>query len=145
MKLFMMLFLFPVFAFAGTANLKDGIILDSYDPVSYFKPNGPQKGKPEFKYVQGEITYLFANEANLKEFKADNKKYTPAYEGWCATAMAAGYKYEIDPKNFKITDNRLFLFYKGWKGDAKEKWLKDEMNLLKQADANWPKVRDKKE
>ncbi|MEO5667461.1 MAG: YHS domain-containing (seleno)protein, partial [Bdellovibrionota bacterium] len=105
---------------ASTANLDKGVILKGYDPVSYFKSPLPLKGKAEIKADLDGVTYLFATTANRDEFLKTPKKYTPAYEGWCATAVASGYKYDIDPENYKVTDGRLFLFYKGWKGDAKK-------------------------
>ena len=128
----------------STANLDKGVILKGYDPVSYFHGK-PVKGLNTFQ-VNGEgVTYLFANEKNKSDYLKDPKKYQPAYEGWCATAVAKGYKYDIDPENFKITDGRLFLFYKGWKGDAKKDWVKDESGSIKEADKNWPQVKTTEE
>lgn len=137
------LLLFCGLAFAGqpTANLEDGVILKGYDAVSYFEGSAPQKGKKEFSLTQDGVTYLFSSEANKSKFAANVKKYTPAYEGWCATAVAKGVKFDIDPENYKITEGRLFLFYKGWRGDAKKEWTKDEPQQIKKADENWPKVR----
>lgn len=133
---------FSIASFASdTANIQNGIILKSYDPVSYFSSAKPAKGLETFSAKQDGVTYLFSSEENLKAFLKDPKKYQPAYEGWCATAVAKGYKYDIDPENFKITNGRLFLFYKGWKGDAKKDWIKDEAESIKNADNNWAKVR----
>lgn len=124
-----------------TANLKKGVILKGYDPVSYFTQTTPSKGKKDiFVTVEG-ITYLFSSENNRSAFIATPERFTPEYEGWCASAVAGGYKYDIDPKNFKITNGRLFVFYKGILGDAKKDWLKDERGQLELADKNWPKVK----
>ncbi len=123
------------------ANVDDGVILKGYDAVSYFEGQKPVMGKKEIAATKDGVTYLFATEANKKKFEADSKRYTPAYEGWCATAVAGGYKFDIDPENYKITNGRLFLFYKGWRGDAKKDWVKDEPKQIEKADANWPKVR----
>jgi len=49
-------------------------------------------------------------------------------------------KVDIDPKSYKVTDGRLFLFYKGWRGDALKEWLKDESSNIPKADANWKKT-----
>jgi YHS domain-containing protein len=129
----------------STANLAKGIILKGYDPVSYFNGAKPLKGNASIKTELEGVTYLFANQANRAEFLKSPQKYSPAYEGWCATAVAGGYKYDIDPENYKITNGRLFLFYKGWKGDAKKDWIKGEPNNIKTADANWPKVKTTEE
>ena len=129
----------------GTANLEKGVILKGYDPVSYFKGGHPAKGKPELKAEIDGVTYLFSTTENKTEFMKSPKKYQPAYEGWCATAVASGSKSDIDPESFKVTDGRLFLFYKGWKGDAKKDWIKDESGSIKKADTNWPTVRETKD
>ncbi|MFZ3230588.1 MAG: YHS domain-containing (seleno)protein [Pseudobdellovibrio sp.] len=128
-----------------TANLDHGQIIKGYDPVSYFNSSKPTKGNPEFKTEINGITYLFTNKTNQQLFVSNPKKFSPEYEGWCATAVANGYKYDIDPENYKITNGRLFLFYKGWKGDAKTAWDKAEQESIKKADMNWTTVKDSKE
>ncbi|MBY0451952.1 MAG: hypothetical protein K2P92_02880 [Bdellovibrionaceae bacterium] len=129
----------------STANIRKGVMLYGYDPVTYFKDGKPQKGKESIKADVGGVTYLFANEENKKAFVAEPKKYEPQYEGWCATAVAGGYKYDIDPENYKITDGKLYLFYKGFLGDAKKDWVKDEPAQIKKANVQWPNVRNTKE
>ncbi len=130
---------------AGTANIRNGYHLHQYDPVSYFDPAGPRKGNESIFIEQDGGKYLFSNEKNRDAFLKEPKKYLPEYEGWCATAVAGGYKYDIDPENFKVTGGRLFLFYRGWKGDAKKAWVKDEVAQTKLADQNWPKVKEQEE
>ncbi len=128
-----------------TANIKDGLILEGYDPVSYFKLAKPVKGDPNLKFEREGVTYLFSNAANRDEFLKDPKKYAPAYEGWCATAVMKGLKYKIDPLSYKITDGRLFLFYYEagfFGGDAKKDWVKNEKASISKADENWPKVKE---
>lgn len=124
-----------------TANLRKGVILKGYDPVSYFTQTVPSKGKKDISATIGGVTYLFTSEANRNEFVSSPTKYIPEYEGWCASAVAGGYKYDIDPKNYKITNGRLFVFYKGILGDAKKDWLKNESRQLQLADENWPTVK----
>ena len=128
-----------------TANIRKGVMLYGYDPVSYFSSSKPVQGKVEIKAVVNGLTYQFATEENKKEFLAHTTKYEPQYEGWCATAVAGGYKNDIDPENYKITDGKLYLFYKGWKGDAKKDWVKSEPEFVKKADTNWPQVKTSKE
>ncbi len=128
-----------------TANLNGDAVLHGYDPVSYFTGAKPVKGKAEITTVLDGATYRFMNEDNKKLFLSDSKKFTPQYEGWCATAVAGGYKYDIQPENFKITDGKLYLFYKGFLGDAKKDWVKNEPESIKKADTNWSKVKTSKE
>lgn len=116
---------------------KDRLAIEGYDPVGYFEAGAARKGKGEFTVDYNGAVYRFESEEHRKAFAADPAKYAPAYGGWCATAMAEGKKVEIDPKSFKITNGRLFLFYNGLFADARKKWLKDEANLTGKADAAW--------
>jgi YHS domain-containing protein len=118
---------------------KSKLALAGYDPVSYFR-SGPAEGKREITSQFEGITYRFANADNKKEFDASPAKYKPTYGGWCATAMAEGKKVEVDPKNYKIVNGRLYLFFKAWYHDALTDWNKDEKKLKTQADAAWKKI-----
>jgi hypothetical protein len=71
---------------------------------------------------------------------ADPDSFLPTYGGWCATAMADGRKVEIAPTNFKIAQGRLFLFYKGWLGNARNDWDKNEADLMRRADERWRRI-----
>lgn len=133
------------FAQDTTANVRKGVMLYGYDPVSYFTNATPQKGQAQFAVKDQGVVYHFANPTNKNLFIKSPEKYRPAYEGWCATAVASGYKYDIDPLNYKITDGRLFLFYKGFLGDAKKDWIKNEPKQITTADKEWPRVRTTKE
>lgn len=121
----------------------DGALLamQGWDPVACFPEGGGKaaKGSPKLSAAHGGVTYRFATDANRTLFLADPWRYEPAYGGWCAYAMADGEKVEVDPESFRILDGRLFLFYDGFFGDTRAKWLKDEAGLLKKADAAWPK------
>jgi hypothetical protein len=86
------------------------------------------------------VTYRFATEENKALFDSSPGKYLPTYGGWCATAMAKGEKVEIDPTNFKVTNGRLFLFFKAFYANAQKDWNKDEGALTLKADANWKKL-----
>ena len=126
-----------------TFNIEGGVVIKGYDPVSYFQASGPLKGDKKITVSHDGVSYLFANEENKTMFLAQPSAFIPQYGGWCATAVAGGYKYDIDPKNYKITDNKLYLFYKGLLGDAKKDWVKNEPQQINQADKNWPEVSKK--
>lgn len=133
----------PLLRSEETAHLhlgNDGLALRGYDPVSYFR-GGPQPGSQERVSRFRGATYRFASDENRRKFAENPRKYAPQYGGWCATAMAdGGRKVEIDPMNYKITNDRLFLFYKGWLGDALKDWNKDEAALTRRADAQWDRL-----
>ncbi len=119
---------------------KDDLAIEGYDPVAYFPEGGgkPLKGDKKLAYTYRGVTYWFANEKNRDTFKNDPRKYEPAHGGWCSSAMAdGGRKVEIDPSNFKITDGRLFLFYKSVFQNALTFWNKNEAKNTADADGNW--------
>lgn len=118
----------------------DKVAISGYDPVAYFTENKAVKGRKEFNAQHRGVTYYFASAENRKRFTEAAGKYEPTYGGWCATAMAKGEKVEIDPTNFKVTNGRLFLFFKAFYANAIKDWNKDEANLTVKADANWKKI-----
>lgn len=119
---------------------KDQVALSGYDPVGYFTLNKALKGRKEISAQHRGVTYWFASDENKKLFTATPEKYLPTYGGWCATAMAKGEKVEIDPTNFKVTNGRLFLFFKAFYANAIKDWNKDEPGQTAKADANWKKI-----
>lgn len=134
---------------AQTANVnKQGVILDGYDPVSYFKDGGPKIGKQKFQTQQHGIVYWFTSEENKQDFIKSPAKFAPQFEGWCAYAVADSQsKVEADPKSFLIQDGRLLVFYNGLWGDTRARWIhsdnKDSKTFLKNADEYWPEVKKK--
>jgi peroxiredoxin Q/BCP len=118
----------------------DKVALSGYDPVPYFTQTKAVKGLPDLSSVYRGVLYRFASEENRALFAASPEKYLPTYGGWCATAMAKGKKVEIDPTNFKVTNGRLFLFFKAFYGNARSDWDKDEPAQTQKADANWKRI-----
>ncbi len=121
---------------------KNHLAVQGYDVVAYFAGSAA-KGDPKITASHGGHTYRFANEQNRKAFNDAPDKYVPQYGGWCATAMAKGDKVEIDPKTFKVTNGRLFLFYNGFWGNALKDWNANESELTRKADDAWPKLKSK--
>ena len=124
---------------------KDGVALQGYDPISYLDKAGPKEGKMEHAFVYRGITYRFATAENKAKFEAEPAKYEPPYGGWCAWAVIDGDKVEIDPMNYEVIDGRVYLFYKGWLGNAKKKWddkLKADgaKKTVTAADSGWSKL-----
>ena len=121
-------------------NLDDGIAINGYDPVAYFKQSKAVKGKKSLAVYNQGATYYFSSEENKEEFKINPSGYEPQYGGWCAYAMGKdGSKVEIDPETFKIIDGRLYLYYNRFFNNTLKSWNKDETNLKAKADANWQK------
>lgn len=145
--------LFAISAGAATSNVStSGIALEGHDPVSYFRQDavklGPLKGDSKYQAKYEDATFQFSSEANKEEFIKNPNKYVPAFGGWCAYAVAEKKeKVEVDTQSFLIQDGRLLLFFKGFLADTRDKWQntksKTPTNFLKEADANWPEVKNK--
>jgi YHS domain-containing protein len=140
--LVLLLFVLPYAVQAQTDhyNLDNGLAIEGYDPVAYFKQGKAIKGKKENAYTYKGATYRFATLEAKKIFEATPEAYQPQYGGWCAYAMGAvGEKVEVDPETFKIIDGKLYLFYNAYFNNTLTTWNKDEKNLLLKASANWSK------
>ncbi|NJO25270.1 MAG: YHS domain protein [Bacteroidia bacterium] len=110
-------------------NIKQGIALNGFDPVSYFE-GSPLKGIRDFKAIESGVMYFFASEKHREMFLLDPQKYEPACGGWCAYAMGkSGDKVKINPYCFKIIEDRLYLFYNKFGINTLKKWNKDETKL----------------
>jgi YHS domain-containing protein len=122
-------------------NLESNIAIKGYDPVAYFTQNKAAKGKKELSVSHQGIVYYFASAQNKEAFKAAPYKYEPEYGGWCAYAMGnSGEKVTIDPETFKLINGKLYLFYNRYFTNTLKDWNKNETNLKKNADINWPKL-----
>ena len=122
-------------------NLEHNLAIQGYDPVAYFKQNTAVKGSKDLAVFYQGVTYYFSSAANKEEFKKNPALYEPQYGGWCAYAMGSkGEKVEIDPKTFKITNGKLYLFYNKFFNNTLTSWNKDEMGLKDKADINWKTI-----
>ncbi|MHA4806770.1 YHS domain-containing (seleno)protein [Flavitalea flava] len=120
--------------------VSSGAAIKGYDAVAYFTEGKPVKGDKKFSYNWKGADWYFSNQQNLTSFKADPVKYAPQYGGYCAYGTSEGHKAPIDPQAWTIVGNKLYLNYDK---DIKVKWSKDQQTRIKQADMNWPKIRDK--
>ena len=121
-------------------NLNGAVAIQGYDPVAYFSQHKAIKGSKEFAIYHQGITYYFASANNKEEFKKNPSHFEPQYGGWCAFAMAKGEKVNVDPETFKITNDKLYLFYNKFFNNTLKDWNKDENNLRSKADKNWKNI-----
>ncbi len=125
---------------------KNHVAIDGYDPVSYFKSTGPQKGNSNLAYDFEGVIYWFSSAANLAEFKTNPTPFEPVWGGWCGHAMALrGEKVEINPICYKIVNGRNVLFFKTFYANALTNWEKEikktpEQTLMVNGDDFWGKL-----
>lgn len=107
-------------------------------PVAYAVMNKAVKGQPDISLVHDETLYVFANADAKKMFEADPAKYTVAYDGHCATAMAMGKLYPSDPEVFTVKDGVTFLFSSA---KAKEMFDAKSAELVSKANEHWASMK----
>ena len=120
-------------------NLTANVGLKGFDPVSYFAEGGgvPLMGDSKIRLDYEGVTYLFANENNLRTFEATPARYEPTYGGWCAYAMSFGSKVDIKPAFYSIHGNRIHFFVNR---RAKQNFDADVKGHEDRADGFWNQI-----
>lgn len=113
------------------------LAVSGFDPVAYFKGNGPTPGDAGLEYAWQGAKWRFASAENRAAFKANPQKYAPQFGGYCAWAVSQGYTAKGDPKFWRIVDGKLYLNYDG---EVQKKWEKDIPGLVAKGNANWPAI-----
>ena len=123
------------------ANLnKAGIALSGYDAVSYFEGK-PEPGTSEYSTVYGSATYLFSSQSHKDKFLQNPVHFEPQFGVWCAYAIGkSGELVEVNPKTYKIIEDKLYLFYNANFTNTLKLWEKNEAELLSMAKKNWAKL-----
>lgn len=118
-------------------DINNLVCLKAHDPVTYFEGGEPKMGTPDFISEYGGMRFNFVNEENKKKFDENPNKYKPQYGGWCAGGMSDGKFIDSEAHTFKIQNDRLFVFYNGTLGNARDIWEQDPEASEKKADENW--------
>jgi YHS domain-containing protein len=145
-KLFSLVFLLvaavalPVFGQEKVppVDASKGIAIKGYDAVAYFEQSQAVKGSPSFVYQWNGAKWFFATQAHRDAFAKEPEHYAPQYGGYCAFGMSQGHAVPVDPEAWKIVDGKLYLNYNK---DIQKEWFKDIPGHIKEADENWPKLR----
>ncbi len=127
---------------AAVSKSSNGLALDGYDPVAYFKDNLPRAGKPEFTTDYNGAKWQFYTAENRDSFVQDPAKYAPQYGGYCAWAVGHNYTAKGDPQAWQIVDHKLYLNYNK---DVQAKWLEETPKYIADGDKNWQVLAGKAE
>ncbi len=115
-------------------NNKKGLAVKGYDVVAYFTDGRPVKGTANNSYQWQGATWQFASPEHRAAFMREPAKYAPQYGGYCAYAVAQGDIVDIDPKQWKIVDGKLYLNANFL---SQTLWVTDPAGHIKNGDANW--------
>ncbi|MFK7859261.1 MAG: YHS domain-containing (seleno)protein [Granulosicoccus sp.] len=113
----------------------NGIAIRGYDTVAYFTQGGPVEGTSEFATEWMGATWQFASQENLDLFIGSPESYAPQYGGYCAYGVSQGSLVKIEPSQWKIENDRLYL---NFDKSVRDKWLKDIAGFVAQADEKFP-------
>ena len=117
-------------------NLNDnGVIIEGYDPVSYFTEQKPVKGKPQFRATYNGATFWFASAEHAEIFKNEPAKYAPQYGAFCGYAVSIGKLRPVDPTIYQVENGRLILQHTQ---EAFDLFNKDLKKSVQKADMKWP-------
>jgi YHS domain-containing protein len=118
-------------------NTEHGLAVKGYDPVSYFTMGKPTPGLAQFSTTYKGATYRFASAENRQRFIAAPEKFVPQYGGYCAFAIALNQIADIDPDEWAIVDNKLYL---NNNLISQTLWSFDKTGNIARGDHNWPLV-----
>lgn len=116
---------------------ESGVAIRGYDAVAYWTEGKPVEGSETFKVDWEGAAWHFASQANADLFKADPVKYAPQYGGYCAYGVAQDALVKIEPENWTIVEDKLYLnFNDGVQG----KFDKDVLRFIKSADSKFEEL-----
>lgn len=112
---------------------------DGNDLISYFDGK-VVKGSEKITYTYKDVKLYFSSEENRERFKKEPEKYFPAYNGWCAIALAGGTLARPDYNNYKVQDGKLLFFEVRAFFNGRTAWEKDpDINRIT-ADAKFNEI-----
>ncbi|MEO1549797.1 MAG: YHS domain-containing (seleno)protein [Pseudomonadota bacterium] len=112
-----------------------GLALQGYDPVAFFKLKKAIKGSDAYEIKDTSRTWRFVSQAHLDAFEEDRARFMPAYGGYDAWGVARGYKRRTDPTLWVEGAGRIFLFYSVTHQNL---WAGDIEGNIALGDVNWP-------
>lgn len=117
----------------------NGIAINGYDPVAFFKESKAVKGTADYSFDWSGSKWLFTSQANLDSFKTRPMAYAPQYGGYCAYGCSEKHKSPTDQNAWTIVGDKLYFNYNN---KVKEYWMKDTSGKIKAADAYWQSLKN---
>jgi len=116
------------------------VALSGYDTVSYFTDSKPTQGSAKYTSAYKNTIYQFSSAENRDTFNENPSHYAPQYGGFCAMGVALEKKLVVDPKAWRIVDNKLYL---NLNKAVQTKWLSDVPGHLDTSEELWPEIKNK--
>ncbi|MFT4730785.1 MAG: YHS domain-containing protein [Granulosicoccus sp.] len=108
----------------------NGIAIRGYDTVAYFTQSKPVEGDNVFTTQWSGATWKFSSQEHLDLFVRNPEKYAPQYGGYCAYGVAQMNLVKIEPEQWTIIDEKLYLNFNSKLNKA---WKKETSGYIKTA------------
>lgn len=118
-------------------NAVAGVAVKGYDPVAYFADGKPVQGNPAISTRWHGATYQFASDEHRRAFLAMPDHFAPQFGGFCAFAISRGTIADIDPAEWAVVNNNLYLNNNAF---AQRVWDTDRPGNIRAGNKNWPLV-----
>lgn len=112
----------------------NGIAIRGYDTVAYFTQGKPVMGSSDFSTEWMGATWQFSSQDHLDLFLEQPESYVPQYGGYCAYGVSQGYLVKIEPDQWTIVEEKLYLNYDE---EVQTTWVKDIPGYIEKADADY--------
>lgn len=121
----------------AAVNTDHGLAVKGYDPVSYFTTGKPTPGLADFFTTYRGAIYRFSSAENRDRFIATPEQFVPQYGGYCALAMSLNKIADIEPDQWAIVNDKLYL-NNGF--IAQSLWSIDKSGNIVRGNQNWPLI-----
>jgi YHS domain-containing protein len=111
-----------------------GVAIRGTDTVAYFTQGKPVSGSDEFTTQWQDATWKFSSQEHLNLFIAAPEKYAPQFGGYCAYGVVKGQLVKIEPENWTIIDEKLYL---NFNNSIQNTWEKDPQKYIDAAQAEF--------
>lgn len=118
-------------------NAPSGVGIKGFDPVSYHTDGKAKRGDSKHQTEHEGVVYRFAEADNKRAFEEEPDRYLPAYGGYCAYAMSNGDIVDINPRNWRVIDGRLYLNANIF---AQGLFAIDTNEKISEADEHWTRL-----
>lgn len=111
--------------------------LHGVDPVAFITIGNRVEGRAEYAAVHEGVAYYFSTEANMRTFKRDAARFTPANGGFCTFGVSVGKKFDGDPQFADVRDGKLYVFLNE---DIFKAYQADEDGTIAKAAEQWTSI-----
>jgi hypothetical protein len=115
------------------------LAIGGFDTVAFHTEGKALPGTPTYRVAWRGAEWRFATAANRDLFVQNPARYAPQFGGYCAFAVAYGSTAPGDPRHFTIANGKLYL---NLNQPVQTTWVRDQENLIRRGEANWPKALD---